>query len=653
MKHISRALILCTLGLVLAAAPARSAITETTIYAVQVGAFAINDTVVVDSVVVIGVDIRPGTYGVYVQEPLGGPYSGILAYLNTTYPTYTPPSTVPAVGDLVTVQGRYAEFNGLSELDFPTLTLIGTTTPIVPVKLPVDSLKTSYPGSEGWEGVLVRVDSVKVTSLNAFRDWRFHMTTGPLAGRVDSLVAYEKMISGQVVPEVGDIVNVVGVGDYAFGERRVAPRNDNDITFLTPAPAPVPNLAYSPAENKIKVRFNVALNSTDAQTTSKYSLSTLQPITLATYDNPTKTVTLTVGSNLVPAVTPHVLSMTGIRNSQNVNMVGTQNISFIGGIATISFVQTPKSASNDTSQVVNQQVTIRGVVTETTGGATPDYPASIGGFYLQQRGAVEYGGVFVFGPPITPVKGDSVLVSGLVTEFGTGPETEITGVDEVTILASNRPAIQPVDVSIAHADGNPAADGEKYEAMLVRVAGAKVLSQGGPGTPFDVATTLTGPDTLMVDDLAVEESAYIPWRGDTVDVTGIIRYSGTAPFRRLQPRNWNEPPTGDIHVVSKADVSDVPVPAARTALLQNHPNPFNPSTRIDFTLAEAGPATVRIYDVHGKLVATVFDAKGQAGPNAATWNGLDLAGRPAGSGIYFYRLVAGDRVQARKMVLLK
>jgi hypothetical protein len=470
---------------------------------------------------------------------------------------------------------------------------------------------------------------------------------------VDSLVGYEKMISGQVVPVVGDIVNVIGVADWAFGERRVAPRNDADITFLTPQPAAVPNLAYSSSETQIKVRFNVALNAADAVNTSKYSLSSLQAITGASYDNPNKTVTLTVGTPLVPAVTPHVLSMSGIRNSQNVPMNDPQTIEFIGGIATIVFVQTPVSASNDSSRVANQQVTVRGVVTETTGGATPDYPASTGGFYMQQRGAVEYGGLFVFGPPFLPVKGDSVIVSGAVSEFGTGPETELVSLDLVSVLGSNRPPIQPVGVSLAEARGATGSNGERFEAMLVKVTGATVLTQGGPGDPFDVAQSLAGADTVRVDDLAVEESAYIPWRGDVVDVTGIIRYSGTTPYRRLQPRNWNEPPTGDIHVVSKAQVSDAPPAGLRTALLQNHPNPFNPETQIVFTLAEAGRATVRIYDVHGKLVATVFDGDGVAGRNTATWNGLDAKGRRTGSGIYFYRLASGDKVQTRKMVLLK
>jgi hypothetical protein len=613
--------------------------------------------------VVIGVDIRPGTYGVYIQEPLGGPYSGTLAYRNTIFPAYANSMAAVTVGDLITVVGRYADFAGLAEIDGPILTRIASGSPPAPVVLPVDSLKMNYPGAERWEGVLVQVQDVKVTSIQApFNNWRFHMNSGPAAGRVDSLVGYEKMISGQVVPEVGDILaSVTGVADWANGERRIAPRNDNDIVFTSPAPAPVPNLAYSSAENKIKVRFNVALTAASAQTTTNYSLSTLQPITAAVYDNATKTVTLTVGSNMTPSTTPHVLSMSGIRNAQNVIMSGTQTISFIGGIATIAFVQTPKSASNDTSQVANQQVSMRGVVTETTG---VDFPASIGGFYMQQRGAAEYGGIFIFGAAITPVRNDSVFVSGIVTEFGVGPETEITGIDEVTVLASNRPPIPPIVVTIPNASGpispNNDSVAEKYESMLVKINGAVVLGDDQPnnpgsipGQPFDISTALAGTDTLRVDDLAIEEAGYSAVRNNVIDVTGIIRFSGTAPFRRLQPRNWSEPGNGgDIRFTG--GLTDVEqAPRYTTHLVQNTPNPFNPTTRIDFTLAEKGIVRVEVFDVQGRLVAKLLDAEANAGPNHVVWNGLDTNGRMATSGIYFYRLVTPTAELTRKMVLLK
>jgi hypothetical protein len=663
MQKTHRAILAGAVALALGAGPAVAVVTNTTIYAIQTGAFALNDSVLVDSVVVIGVDVKPGSYGVYVQEKLGGAYSGILAFTNTIFPAYEPPSppnTQPVVGDLLNVKGRYTEFSGFSEIINPVFTKLGTVTPLLPVKLPVDSLKnsygsgTTYGGSERWEGVLIRVDSVKVTSLNTFNDWRFHMTTGPAAGQVDSIVGYEKMIAGQVIPEIGDVLSVVGVGDWFVGDRRIAPRNDNDITFVSPAPAAVPVIAWASAENKVKVRFNVRLNTTDAQTTSKYSIVPLTAISSAVYDDANKMVTLTFGSNLTPSTTPHILSMSGIRNFQNTAMVGTQAVSFIGGISTIQFVQTPKSASNDSSQVTNQQVSIRGVVTETTGGATPDFPAAAGGFFMQQRGATIYAGIFVFGAPSTPVKNDSVFVSGLVQDFGVGPETEIVSVDEITVLSSNRPPIDPIAVTLADASGSDPAEAEKYEGALIKISNVYSLTQAGPGTPFNISQSVSGgTDTLNVDDLAVEESAYIPWRGDNVDVTGLIHFSGTAPFRRLQPRNWNEPPTGDIHVISKAQVSDVESPRYRTELLQNHPNPFNPRTEISFTLDAVADVTLRVYSVDGRIVRTVFHGRAAAGWNRFEWDGRNEAGAAMPSGVYLYRLVTPEAIQTRKLMLLK
>ena len=85
----------------------------------------------------------------------------------------------------------------------------------------------------------------------------------------------------------------------------------------------------------------------------------------------------------------------------------------------------------------------------------------------------------------------------------------------------------------------------------------------------------------------------------------------------------------------------------------NAPNPFNPSTRIAFTLTESERAVVRVYDVLGAHVATVLDSRLTAGRHHVTWDGANDAGAPVASGTYFYTLAAGDRKAARKMVLLK
>ncbi len=86
---------------------------------------------------------------------------------------------------------------------------------------------------------------------------------------------------------------------------------------------------------------------------------------------------------------------------------------------------------------------------------------------------------------------------------------------------------------------------------------------------------------------------------------------------------------------------------------QNHPNPFNPSTTISFALPEKTKATLSIYDVQGTLVRTLVDEMVGEGYQERIWDGKDASGSQVGSGVYFYRLTAGDKTLTKKMVLLR
>lgn len=84
-----------------------------------------------------------------------------------------------------------------------------------------------------------------------------------------------------------------------------------------------------------------------------------------------------------------------------------------------------------------------------------------------------------------------------------------------------------------------------------------------------------------------------------------------------------------------------------------HPNPFNPQTTVAYTLWEDGHVQMMIYDVRGTLVRRLVDESLPAGEHRVVWNGLDQAGSPVGSGIYFVKLVGENHVDTRKIVLLK
>jgi hypothetical protein len=89
------------------------------------------------------------------------------------------------------------------------------------------------------------------------------------------------------------------------------------------------------------------------------------------------------------------------------------------------------------------------------------------------------------------------------------------------------------------------------------------------------------------------------------------------------------------------------------ALAQNFPNPFNPGTVIEFSLPVAAKATVEVFNVLGVKVNTLIDRFLPAGRYTVAWNGTDGSGRSAASGMYFYRLSAGDFSDTRKMLLVK
>ncbi len=84
------------------------------------------------------------------------------------------------------------------------------------------------------------------------------------------------------------------------------------------------------------------------------------------------------------------------------------------------------------------------------------------------------------------------------------------------------------------------------------------------------------------------------------------------------------------------------------ALQNAYPNPFNPTTTIEYSLIKSEEVSLVVFDLAGKEVAKLVHGYTEAGHHTVKWNASNYS-----SGIYFYRLQAGDFVQTRKMVLLK
>jgi photosystem II stability/assembly factor-like uncharacterized protein len=107
--------------------------------------------------------------------------------------------------------------------------------------------------------------------------------------------------------------------------------------------------------------------------------------------------------------------------------------------------------------------------------------------------------------------------------------------------------------------------------------------------------------------------------------------------------NYTEPVSVDI--LTSVEGKDLPT---EFALKQNYPNPFNPSTTIEFSIAKAGLVSLRVFDVLGKEVATIVNEPLNQGSYTKTFSAEGLS-----SGMYLYKLTAGDFVTTKKFVLSK
>ena len=116
--------------------------------------------------------------------------------------------------------------------------------------------------------------------------------------------------------------------------------------------------------------------------------------------------------------------------------------------------------------------------------------------------------------------------------------------------------------------------------------------------------------------------------------------SGKAEYRLKQIDN-----DGNFKYSQDVTVNSLP---AKFELLQNYPNPFNPTTTIQYAIPKAGHVALKVYDEIGREVASLVDEKKEAGQYNVTFNASNFA-----SGIYFYRITAGDFTEVKKLMLLK
>jgi hypothetical protein len=240
-------------------------------------------------------------------------------------------------------------------------------------------------------------------------------------------------------------------------------------------------------------------------------------------------------------------------------------------------------------------------------------------------------------------KGDLILVEGSATSKGEGWDNAIDGDREGW------------DGTVTTKGAPPYAIFKFTNDMKMPINKVALVTDNGFEDDAYEGRQVRNFEILVSDDMTTWTSAYVGSRSSGE----YIRYEFPVVFGKYvkfvilgQDDTWAQLVEIEVLFDSKEgfQTEEVEVSALPNeyALENNYPNPFNPTTTINFQLPQDGHAELAIYNMVGQKVATLISGQVNAGYHSVTW---EAATHP--SGIYLYRLEAGDFMETRRMVLLK
>ncbi|HXS83374.1 MAG TPA: FlgD immunoglobulin-like domain containing protein [Methylomirabilota bacterium] len=629
---------------------------------------ALGDTVAGVSGVIIGFDPIATGFDAYIQDPAGGPFSGIDFFTHSVNTKVAPYNF--AIGDRIVVEfAATAEFNSATEVlaannnfGAPNFIVrkvssgnalppffVGTTT-----QMQQNNTNTFF---EQYEGCLVKVNgpmTVVRTSLTGGMGFNSFLVISAGAPSDSVYIDGGKLTSFAPPPIGTNIVSVQGIGQQntssGVNTYRIMLRDGNDIVTFTP-----PNVsdAYPRTDNTVFVKFDRNVTVASAQNTSNYSLASFGSVNSAVMSG-TDAVILGITNGLGHGDLETVTVNGVVGLASGAAMTTPQSLTFVNGVLTAEEVQraNPDSLAATNPPCLDRsrfaggggQISQGGVGTRATMAAT--VAARYGSiYYMMDPGNVTRGGLAAFAPPAVLTTGNKYRLVGQVQEFF--GETEFSNIIEATDQgAAGVPAPKLIAVIQASRDTcdftNTLKDGEDYEGRLVTLGAVKVVQRflTPPTNGFHVADQ-SFPDTIFVENFnGVLTPLNAPTLGHVVNLTGVVHYSGGS--FRIVPRGYSD--------IVDLGVAGVGGPGGHLAF-SVAPNPSRKPT-FSFTLPQEADVDIGIYDVAGRQVASVFKGALPAGSYSRDWSGQMTDGRTASAGVYFARMNAGGVSKTLQTVFL-
>jgi hypothetical protein len=591
----------------------------------------------------------------------GGPWSSILSYhpVASAFPVLFEGDIVEFygyVGEYRTAPSNMTEFWILAD---PVVTPFGPE--VSPFYVQTGDLRAPET-AEQWGNVLVYIKDAKVINTTpAFELFEVDDGTGPVLidNDSDSLTNYPDPTLGSVADSIRGWV-YHHYGAYEDSNTYVLePLYQWDIVWGVGLPPTLSNVMREPGiptpSDAVTVSVDIATDLTI--TTSilyyrvdggEYSMVDLENTTGDTY-------TAEIPAQAMGSWVDYFITVTDDEDQNAMVPADTsvQNLCYpvTDGALTINNIQyTPWELADSPFEGVEVEITGM-VAVDTLNMNGYDY------FPIQDENGA-WNGLYVYadGMGLSLNKGDVVSVSGTVTDYNSewsymmDNNTQI--IAESVEIQSTGETLNSEVVTTGTLNEDSSDVVESYEGVMVEIQNATLVSINSYDASFDDGT---GP-CLVDDDAKFPDfyvgDGYVYAFGDTLhegDVVDMIKGTFIFSFGTYKIEIGGRSDMGSV-VGIDSDFESVPL---TYELKQNFPNPFNPETRIYFQIPQAHDVTIAIYNMLGQKIRTLVKENFNAGSHVVNWDGQSDHGLQVPTGMYIYRIKAGDFVAAKKMVMIK
>jgi hypothetical protein len=618
------------------------------------------DTVVTGGLVVAGTGCYYAGTGVtfYMENPAGGPFSGIMAYnpQREGFPELVPGDSIlctALVSEYVSTGPPYVVMTELfivpGSFQYRMYGMPEPAATEIPASM-IDSTAHADSAGEQYEGVFVKVAGLTVDTVINYTTtstWVCHDSTGAHCVVREA----SDSIPNSFRPPVGTYFDFVqGVLYHRFGAYQLQPRYMRDIRLGRGAA--IVTSTHRPTFPLVNEPVTITANVVDDEPMPQDSIRLYYRINLGAWLNVPmthqagETYTFTLPSPVagwkVDYYVHAVDDSNNVTNDPYEAPFGFYEYS-VQQARAMTIAQARVDANADfIPDMLDSAVIVTGIAVSPSFSST-----SYTDFFMQQGNAgisVYYDSTLIMVNP-----GDSITVNGIVDHYYGRTRVRIYHSNRLT---NNGPGhhLDTLAVTVADlADIN----GEPFEGRLVKVSNVDILGIPNPWPTLGLSATMTIAAGADSADLRIDRSTDIdgqPQVGPRANIVGVVgQYDTRDPYNayyQLMPRYY-----ADFTWLQGID-DNSPLPLSYS-LEQNYPNPFNPSTNISFSLKVNSHIILSIYNLMGQKVTTLVNQELAAGTHSVTWKGVDSRGENVTSGMYFYRIETDNFTATKKMVLLK